>query len=373
MKKFILILLIVALLFGGAFLYVGKTVADEVARPFTREESRNNTNRLLTEAGFNETEFLAGHERQTISVPGEDGTLTIEYFPAKNSRGTILLLHPIGYDCRLTYLLAPRFLDIGLSVVTYDQRGAGNNINEDWTMGVKESRDLNLVAGYMKELIGGEPLYLWGVSTGASTIGMALENTGVGNKISGIILDSPIPNGEDLIKDRIRSSGIKIPVRLALKAGNFFAERQYGFSYQQADIRKGITKYYGRTLYFASRGDELVPFETSEEIFASIPGKDKKFIAAEDSRHGRIIVDHPALYAKEVGLFTLGEEEANIREAVDKILGEGASDTLEEKLDRGIDGLEERLRQSGIDPGELGNLDEEELRNLLESALHPSR
>lgn len=348
MRNFIIFLLVFILLFGGIFLYIGNAIADKVAMPFTRLDIKENTDKILAMAGFDEKDFLSKYKRQTLTMPLEKGDLPIEFFPSKNPRGTILLVHPIGFDARLSYLLVPSFLEIGLQVISYDQRGAGSNPEDYYTLGKKESEELVQVLDFVKDYLNGQPLYVWGVSTGATTICLGLKDS-LGEQVSGIILDSPWYDGKEVIKEVLHKEGPPIPESLLLKAGSLVSKKKYGFSYDDLDISDGTKKYYGRVLFFASKKDEIIPYSQLEYIYQSFPGKDVKLVTVEDSQHGQILIDHPLSYGKEIGLFTFGDQLSKAKSFVDATLGDGVSEKLEKHLDTGIKDIENYMKEEGLD------------------------
>ncbi len=117
-------------------------------------------------------------EKTAFEVESEDGYiihgefLTPTYYGEKQPSTDKILyfLHGYGSNRAQGIWFLKEYFDLGYSVVLYDHVGAGDSGGEYSTMGVNESRDLQLVREYIESTYGQPKVTaLHGISMGAST------------------------------------------------------------------------------------------------------------------------------------------------------------------------------------------------------------
>ena len=351
MKKGIKIGLVVLAAIMVVLFIVGNKVADDVAKPFTEEEVHQNTKRVFQQMGFQEKAFLETHRLVEWTFSTEEGEIECVYHSVKNPKATLLFLPPVGYDKRLSYGLVPYLSGLGIEVVSYDPRGSRGGERDFTTFGIKEKEDLLKVIPEIKKKTEDRPCYLWGISTGATTISLCLSHP-IENEVEGVILDSPWINGKESIS-KIIGERTTIPEDFLVFLGSMVSRVKYGFAYDDIQTQKLGKFYPGRVLYFASKKDRWVDPQKSKQAFGCFPGKENKLVMVQQSDHGQILGDHPLLYGKELGLFIFKEEVDKYKAFLDQTFGEGASELVEDLLDTKTVDVEEELKKHGMDIKEL--------------------
>ena len=158
---------------------------------------------IFTEEEFSHEISAIEQELHKYSVSGKiksfDGCeLAYEYFPVKNSIGSVVLIHGFTEFYKKFYEMTWYFINMGYSVFLYDQRGHGLSGREVDNLQLTHVKDFN---DYVKDLdciieqlvvpnSGNSPIYLMGHSMGGAVAAIyLLQNS---SRITRAILSSPM-------------------------------------------------------------------------------------------------------------------------------------------------------------------------------------
>ncbi len=230
-------------------------------------------------------EWLAANDAQDVYIQSEDGLrLHATFVPTLNARATALLVH--GYhSCIYTDfgLVMKMYHDMGISILLPDQRGHGKSEGCYTTFGVKESRDMLQWIRWHNSKVGEGPMFLSGLSMGASTV-MYLADEPLPGNIRFLIADCGFTSPHAII-GKVFSSQTHIPAWPFLWAADIFARFFAGFRLKEKDSVKTLAQNTHPILMVHGMADDFVPCDMTRAGFAACNG-DKHLLLVEGAGHG---------------------------------------------------------------------------------------
>lgn len=230
------------------------------------------------------TWFLS-QEYQDISIKSFDNlTLVAKFLKNPKAIGTIILMHGHrGSSLRDFSCVFQYYYGLGYNILIPDQRGHGKSQGKFITWGIKEKYDclawINFINQKTEKTL---PIFLSGVSMGASTVLMTLS-LDLPMNVKGIISDCGYTSPYRLLKNILNSVFIpSIPVLLLVNL--------YGKTFVGVDIRKESTLEALKSgtlpiLFVHGADDNLVPSWMSVENFNSYQSS-KELYVIDHADHG---------------------------------------------------------------------------------------
>ncbi len=314
MKKvvvIILILLVISLGVGGYIFMnsAGQGVFNGSMQMVTNQETTLKIGRdQAMGRGFDVDEFESTHTLEPLRINSswDQHQIPGVLIRASQEKGIVILVHGMSGNRISVYPEAEMFLRNGYHVLAYDQRSSGENTAPYTTYGVWESKDLLDYIRYVEDAFPeGTPIILWGTSFGGATVGIALGDPSIQDKVEAAILDSPISSMEDMIAAKTEEMGIPFPTNLLMKAGSFYTNRELGFSFQDGEVTQYTATTTIPTLVMNSQVDTVTPYYMGEEIYHSLTVEKKELFTVPDSKHGDLYNDYPEEYENAIINFLL--------------------------------------------------------------------
>lgn len=269
MILYLILCLILAVLFGGAFYayrvafyspMAGRdkipTVSGPGYDPYKEEIARV----------FNQ---LQNREYETVTIRSRDGlTLSGKYYPVKDGAPLAICFH--GYrSCCMTDFCGGSELcfDMEQNVLLVDQRAHGKSGGRTITFGIRERQDLLCWVNYALERFGADTkLLLYGVSMGGATVLMASE-LDLPSNVKGIIADCPYSSPMEIILHVGKS--MPIP-RWLIKPFVILGARVFGgFDIRECDALRAVKQARVPILLIHGEADGFVPCDMSRAIRAA--------------------------------------------------------------------------------------------------------
>ena len=211
------------------------------------------------------------------------------YIPAEKPKAIIIMVH--GYkDTKATILdHAPFLYEAGYTTFFIDLRPDRPEIN--FTMGVKEWRDVEGAFDYIKSLPGNKnkKIGFYSASMGAATAIIAMGKTGKGNFI---ITSVPYANFQRLFEYQL---GVEKLPPFLLPFLRLAAAFEFGWDYDRYSPDHFIAKIKKPIFLMAATHDEKVNFNDAKYLF-DLANKPKYFWQA-DTKH-RIFKEKPEEFKK---------------------------------------------------------------------------
>ena len=159
----------------------------------------------------------------------------------------------------------------GHNTLVVEQRGHGESGGRTITFGIKERHDCQAWANFARERFGADtPIFLVGVSMGASTVLMAGE-LDLPDNVVGIIADSPFSSPAGIIQKVC--GDMCLPEKPAMALVRLAARWIGGFDLDAAAAITAIGKSPVPVLLFHGEDDRFVPCDMSRELEKAANGK----------------------------------------------------------------------------------------------------
>ena len=222
---------------------------------------------------------------EPVTIRSRDGLkLCGSYLEAPDAKACMLLCH--GYRSRggLDFALVLRTLyEHGCSVLVIDQRAHGRSEGKYIAYGVLERYDCQQWAWFLHAKLGGRvPIFLEGMSMGASTVMMAAE-LALPPSVVGIIADcgynSPWEELRHCIKYRYH-----LPVFPVLPLTELMCRLVAGYSLKGASAAASLANSPLPLLIIHGMDDDFVPATMTAENYAAAAGE-KRQILVPGARH----------------------------------------------------------------------------------------
>ena len=147
----------------------------------------------------------------------------------------------------------------GWNILMVDERALGESEGKEITFGIRERFDCQTWAEYAAERFGPEtPIFIWGISMGASTVLMASELP-MPASVRGIVADCGFDTPAAIIKETARRR--KMPAELSGWLVGLGARLFGGFRMDEASALDSISRARLPILLVHGEEDEIVPFE----------------------------------------------------------------------------------------------------------------
>lgn len=217
-----------------------------------------NSMAYFEERGFDYSGLLETYNVEkvelTSSYDGHTIPAKLIYTNSKNN-DTVILIH--GLDGNRIEILpfASIFLEHGYNILSYDQRGAGENYAPYTTLGCLESYD---TADYVTYL-------------------------------------------DDMARLNMSGMNIGIPLVFLMFSADIYYQLTLGFSYSKASAEECLKNSTLPVLILATKADKTAPYFMAEKIHAA--ASDSTLVFVEDSAHGRLSRDYPDWYEEQILLF----------------------------------------------------------------------
>lgn len=227
--------------------------------------------------------FLA-QDYQNISLKSFDNlTLAGKFLKNPASVGTIILMHGHrGSSLRDFSSIFEFYYNLGYNILIPDQRAHGKSQGKFITWGIKEKHDCLAWINYInKELDDTLPIFLDGISMGASTVLMTLGLT-LPRNVKGVIADCGFTSPYQLIKKILNS--LFFPPFTVLFLVNFYARVFIGIDIRETTI-EALKNGKIPVLFIHGADDKLIPSWMSVDNFNSYSNKKELYII-DNADHG---------------------------------------------------------------------------------------
>ena len=236
--------------------------------------------------------YLKDHNVRDIYTQSDDGLkLRARWLPAENPIGSILLFH--GYrSCPLADFSAviPFYHSLGFHLLLADQRSHGKSEGKFITFGIREHEDVLKWIAWHNDNLGPLPVYLTGMSMGASTVLMAAGRELPPN-VRGVCADCGFTDPEAIIREVMRQA--RVPAFPLLNIAGWYARLLGGFGLKEYSTLRAMEKCRTPVLMIHGTKDHFVPWEMSKQAYDACRCE-KQLILVEGASHGTgYLTDRP--------------------------------------------------------------------------------
>lgn len=288
MKKFLIVIVALAIILIGAGYFVGNyfvNFALKAPPPATANIADPN---LKAPPAPN----FPGKDWEITSADGFILHATY-YEPARKSHDWAILVHGYGRDQTFANDYAEEYLKRGYNVLTPDLRGCGSSEGIYLTMGTLESQDVALWAEKIVEQDAEAKIILHGVSMGAATVMMtaALEP----KNLVAVVEDCGYTSAYEMFTAQLEKI-FGLPENPIMPIVDVVSKMKVGIAISDAAPIESVKKFSVPILFIHGDADKLVPYEMMQKLFdaASSPVKEK--FTVEGAGHADAKSKNPTVY-----------------------------------------------------------------------------
>lgn len=243
-------------------------------------------------------EELQKRESRTVEIKADDGTLLVGHLvEAKHPKRLIIAMHGWRSSWSRDFgAIAPFWLQNGCSVIFAEQRGQGNSGGDHIGFGLLERFDCVRWAQEAHKMTGGRlPIYLCGISMGATTVLMA-SGSPLPKSVRGVMADCGFTSPRDIWK-HVAESNLHIPYGLCDQVADDICKRKINLASDEYSCEKAMSNCDIPVLFIHGSDDTFVPVEMTFRNYKALKGKKHLFIVP-GAQHGASYLVDKAGYEK---------------------------------------------------------------------------
>lgn len=282
----------------GISVYFGKLVCDGILNQNAGNDTKQNSIKQLEVWEFDREAFHDRYEGVDFEILSADNNTIpgVYYTTTEASSKWVILIHGAGGDRECLIPLVGPYLEEGYNVVTYDQRGHGENSDTHVSFGIFEKHDVEALVDYVNNEHGATSVIVHGQSMGGQTAALYAATEHATNSIDAVILDSPVPGMELLMKLMFVEDGTSEGVAdYLLACGNVYGSVVEGMKFQDGNTIEQAKNITVPCMVIISERDEVCLPEYVEQIYDNVAAE-KKTKMAVDSKHIEGVIDNPEQY-----------------------------------------------------------------------------
>ncbi len=285
MILFILVALLLLTVVSGTYVFIVACVRRKDLPWMVEEKIKKTPYGKYYDLIVTSDRWLKEHGAQDLYTFSDDGLKLHGYWvPAKNAKGTMLLVH--GYRSTLLVDFGPAmefYHNRGMNLLIPDQRCHGKSEGRYITFGVKESADILCWINTHNDRFGACPVILSGLSMGATTVLFLADKT-LPDNVKGIIADCGFTSPKEILA-RVFKRVTHLPSIPSLWITDLFARLFAGFSLSERDTRETLKNNRLPIIMVHGKCDDFVPCEMTQQGFAACTGT-KQLLLVDDAGHG---------------------------------------------------------------------------------------
>lgn len=297
----------IATLAVAGTVFLAGFVTDQVLYQNKNNDTKGNSVKQLATWGYDLEGFNEKYKGEEIACKAEDGNVVPGTFFDMGSDKCVVLVHGAGGDRVSTFPLAEQYLEKGIDVITFDERGHGENPDKKVTFGINESRDVKALVKYAREELGNTEVIVHGQSMGGQTTAIYASNVtpGTVEAADAVICDSPVPGMEYMVRSVMSDTPEEMDsafISYLTDISKAYSKVVYSVDYNDGDTINEVSKDTLPTLVIVSEKDEVCLPEKVEEVYANIASTEKSIVYV-NSAHIEGVIDDPEGYMENVDNF----------------------------------------------------------------------
>ena len=207
------------------------------------------------------TEWIQSQSLEDIVINSYDGLkLHAYYLPANAAKRTMLLMHGFRGNAFRDFSAALKYYhEHGCNLLMPDQRAHGKSEGRFICYGIKERFDCKCWCEYISSKMPSIPVYLDGISMGASTVLMA-SGLKLPKNVKGIIADCGFTSPRDIFSYVLKKT-FHLPGFLLLPVFSLLCRVIAGFGTTEADTISALNVNKLPVLFAHGQQDTFVPYD----------------------------------------------------------------------------------------------------------------
>lgn len=246
------------------------------------------------------SEAVKKYETETVHIESEDGLqLTGHIRECAEPRRIIIAMHGWRSSWQMDFGLTADFYHNNGAIVLYaDQRGQNDSDGDYIGFGILERYDCLKWLAFIRERYGDDlPIYLLGVSMGASTVLMA-SGTELPRCVKGIIADCGFTSPKD-IWNHILDNNLHINGKLTFPIVNRICKRVAQFDGDEYSTVEAMGVNTKPVLFIHGSNDNFVPLKMTFDNYLACKAN-KELLIVPGAGHGMSYITDTKAYEKAV-------------------------------------------------------------------------
>ncbi|MBR4122331.1 MAG: alpha/beta hydrolase [Erysipelotrichaceae bacterium] len=231
-------------------------------------------------------------KRMIHTLPYEEVTITsfdglklyARYYPNPDARRAILCAHGYRSTAIGDFYASFEHLYKEASLLLIDERSCGKSEGSYSSFGALEKKDVQLWAEWLDKRVRHKlPLYLYGISMGASTVLLA-SVLKLPENVKGVLADCGYTSGNDILHDVFKDS-YKVKPRLMTKVLDLYAGRLGHFHLKDCDVRRALLNAKLPVRFMHGLDDDFVFPRNTQRNYDACSVEDKDILWVEGAGH----------------------------------------------------------------------------------------
>lgn len=245
---------------------------------------------------------LKERETETVEILGHGGVRLVGHLlPSDTPRRLVIAVHGWRGSWYRDFGIVSDFWLASDSTVLYiEQRGQQGSGGDSITFGLCERYDIVEWVAWAEERFPDLPIYLCGVSMGASSVLMS-ASLGITGRVHGIIADSGFTSPTEIWRYVI-SRNLHLPYALYSRAANRECERRTGQSADSCSTLTALKECSVPVLFIHGEADSFVPVEMTYQNYLVCSSPKRLFVVPGANHCMGYYVD-PVGYEREMASF----------------------------------------------------------------------
>lgn len=275
------------------------------------KSSAKDKDKLMSSGDMSETvaaimdaaQVLEATEHEQVEIVAQDGTALVgHWFCPENAKRIIVAMHGWRSSWSQDFgAIAPFWFDYDCAVLFAEQRGQGNSGGEYMGFGLLERYDCLDWIGWVNERTEGKlPIYLGGVSMGATTILMT-SGFDLPENVKGIVADCAFTSPHAVWKHVVENN-FHLPYGLYSRAAKDICEKRIQVSSDSYSTTEALANCKVPVLFIHGTDDNFVPVEMTYENYKAC-ASDKRLFIVPGAEHGMSYIVDRAGYETAVKQF----------------------------------------------------------------------
>lgn len=255
-------------------------------------DPKSEISRLRREA----SERLAALPGETVSVTAFDGLrLAAHWFPQANARRVVIAVHGWRTSWHRDFGMVSDFLrESGSSVLYVEQRGQGSSDGEEMSFGGAERFDCLTWASWVHDHVSDTlPIYLYGISMGASSVMMA-SSLALPENVKGIIADCGFTSPDE-IWEYVAKEKLHVLYRPRKVIARRMFERRNPANRYDASAEEALASSKVPVLFIHGTADRFVPVEMTYRNYLACTAP-KRLLIVPGASHAKSYFTDPQSY-----------------------------------------------------------------------------
>lgn len=232
-------------------------------------------------------EKLSGTEMEDVEVNAEDGTKLVgHWYPCSCARRTVIAMHGWRSSWARDFGPVADFLhDSGCNILFAEQRGQNNSGGDYMGFGLMERYDCLRWIRWVNETKGADlPIYLCGVSMGASTVLMA-TGLSLAENVKGVIADCGYTSAHDIWK-HVAKNNLNLSYGVIGGVVDDLCRKKIQMGTRDYSTTEALEKTSVPVLFVHGTDDTFVPVDMTYENYRACASPKTLFIVP-GAGHGR--------------------------------------------------------------------------------------